>query len=342
MKLGLTYDLRADYAAAGFSEEETAEFDSPGTLDALTAALRSLGHEVEPIGNLRALMRALEAGRSWDLVFNLSEGLFGRSREAQVPALLEAFGQHYTFSDPLTLALTLDKAVAKRVIRDAGLATPEFFTLAAEADLSEALAVRPEFPLFLKPVAEGTGKGVTPQSIVRTPEALAARCRELWSRYAQPVLAERYLTGREFTVGIVGTGRRARVIGVLEVRLRESAEPGVYSYLNKEECEDRIDYLLTRDPAIAGPASALALGAYRALECRDAGRVDLRADDQGRLYFLEVNPLAGLHPTHSDLPILAGLAGMPYERLIAEIVASALEREAPGAGRRSLRACPAP
>jgi D-alanine-D-alanine ligase len=329
MKIGLTYDLRQDYAAAGFCEEDLAEFDSEATIDALAGTLRDLGHEVERIGGLRALTQALCAGRTWELVFNLCEGLYGRSREAQVPALLEGYGLRYTFSDPLTLALTLDKGVAKQVVRDAGLATPDFFTVETQADLYDAAAQRLAYPLFVKPIAEGTGKGVNAKSIVRNAAELAEQTEQLLSRYHQPVLVERYLTGREFTVGIVGSGRQARAIGVLEVRLLDNAEPGVYSYTNKEECESRVEYALAGEPEIVRAASELAVRTYRVLGCRDAGRVDLRADADGRLHFLEVNPLAGLHPTHSDLPILAGLAGWPYKKLIAEIIASALDRELP-------------
>jgi D-alanine-D-alanine ligase len=327
MKIGLTYDLRRDYAAAGWDEEDLAEFDSEETIEALAGTIQTLGHQVERIGNIHALARMLSAGGTWDLVFNVCEGVYGRSREAQVPALLEAYGQLYTFSDPLTMALTLDKGVAKQVVRDAGLATPDFFAIESEEDLRDAMARRLAYPLFVKPIAEGTGKGVTAKSIVRTPEELAAQAAQLLSRYRQAVLVERYLTGREFTVGILGTGRKAQAIGVLEVHLLENAEPGVYSYANKEECESRVNYALTADPEIVQPGTELALQAYRTLGCRDAGRVDLRADEYGRLHFLEVNPLAGLHPTHSDLPILAGLAGWPYERLISEIIASALERK---------------
>jgi len=346
MKIGLTYDLRKDYAAKGFSEEDIAEFDSEETIDALAGTLQRLGHDVERIGNVYALAPQLAAGRNWDLVFNICEGLFGRSREAQVPGLLEAYGVHYTFSDPLTLALTLDKGVAKQVVRDAGLVTPDFFTVGSAEDLQEAAAHRLEYPLFAKPICEGTGKGVNAKSIIRSPAELARQCEDLLERYGQPVLVEQYLTGREFTVGVLGTGRKAKAIGVMEVGLLDNAEPGVYSYTNKELCEDRVKYALASEPEIVKAASELAVRAYCVLGCRDAGRVDVRADEYGRLHFLEVNPLAGLHPTHSDLPILATLAGLSYAHLLAEIIASALERKpVDGKSRRlatTLRTCGRP
>jgi D-alanine-D-alanine ligase len=328
MLIGLTYDLRADYATLGFPPEALAEFDSEETIAALDRTLAQLGHRVERLGHLRALVPRLAAGERWDLVFNLCEGLAGRSREAQVPALLEAYGLRYTFGDPLTLALTLDKAMAKRVVRDAGLATPDFFTVETPAE-GAAAARRGvlAYPLFAKPNAEGTGKGITTRSVLSGPGDLERVTADLLARYRQPVLVESYLSGREFTVGVLGTGARARALGVMEVTLLDNAEPGVYSFTNKELCEDRVRYALVADPDLTRDASELAVGAYRALGCRDAGRVDLRADSDGTLHFLEVNPLAGLHPTHSDLPILAALAGWTYPKLIAAIVSSALERE---------------
>ncbi|MCS6778290.1 MAG: D-alanine--D-alanine ligase [Geminicoccaceae bacterium] len=322
MLIGLAYDLRDDYRAMGFAEEQCAEFDSPETIAALEAALVRLGHRVERIGHVRALAARLVEGRRWDLVFNICEGVAGRSREAQVPALLEAFDQPYTFADPLVMAATLDKAVAKRLVRDHGLATAPFVLVTRSADLDK---VDLPFPLFAKPVAEGTGKGVSPASLVRSRKELERTCRRLLARYAQPVLVETFLPGREFTVGIVGTGPSARVVGTLAIELLPGAEPGVYSFTNKERCEEVVRYTLV-DDAEARTAAELALACYRALECRDAGRVDLRSDAAGRPHFLEVNPLAGLHPTHSDLPICASLAGLGYDRLIEAIVLSASER----------------
>jgi D-alanine-D-alanine ligase len=183
-------------------------------------------------------------------------------------------------------------------------------------------------PYFIKPVAEGTGKGVTPASIVRRKRDLAGACRRLIDAFQQPVIIEPYLPGREFTTGIVGTGAAANALGTIEVILLETAEQGVYSYVNKEECESRVRYRLVRpedDPVVA-EAEAVALAAWRALGCRDAGRLDLRCDAEGRPLFMEVNPLAGIHPEHSDLPIICNHLGVPYRDLIGWIVASAAAR----------------
>jgi len=325
MTIGLTYDLRSAYLAEGFSEEETAEFDRDDTIAAIETAIRSLGHHTDRIGHGRQLAAALAAGRRWDLVFNIAEGLHGIGREAQVPALLDMYRIPYTFSDPLVMSLTLHKGMTKRVIRDAGVPTSDFHVAEIPED---ARSVAFPAPYFVKPVAEGTGKGVTPESIVRRQTDLEANCRRLIEAFRQPVIIEPYLPGREFTVGIVGTGARARVLGTIEVHLLDTAEQGVYSYVNKEECESRVQYRLVRptDDAVVAEAEAVALAAWRTLGCRDAGRLDLRCDAGGRPMFIEVNPLAGIHPEHSDLPIICNHLGIPYHDLIGWIIASAATR----------------
>ena len=322
MRLGITYDLRELYLKAGYGEEKTAEFDRPDTIEALSTALGGLGHEPVLIGNVQQLAEKLVAGEHWELVFNIAEGLSGFGREAQVPALLDAYGIPYTFSDPLTTSLTLHKGMAKRVVRDCGLATAEFALVESAADV-QALAL--PYPLFAKPVAEGTGKGISPASKVHSLQELYSVCQRLLIHYRQPVLVETYLPGREFTVGITGTGRKAVTLGVLEVTLKGAAEAHAYSYHNKEYCDSLVDYRLVSGP-LADELGAVALAAWRSLGCRDGGRVDLRLDAQGKPNFIEVNPLAGLHPEHSDLPILCKLAGISYPELIGRILESACER----------------
>lgn len=325
LTVGLTFDLRSDYLAEGYSALETAEFDRDDTVAAIEAALRDLGHATERIGHCRQLVGALAAGRRWDLVFNIAEGLHGIGREAQIPALLDCYRIPYTFSDPLVMSLTLHKGMTKRVIRDAGIPTAAF-AVVGTADDAAAVSLAP--PLFIKPVAEGTGKGATPASIIRDPAALTAACVKMIDDFRQPVIVESFLPGREFTVGIVGTGPSARVLGTIEVLLNDNAEPGVYSYVNKEECESRVVYRLCRgeDEALVAEAEAIALDAWRVLGCRDAGRLDIRCDAEGRPQFMEVNPLAGIHPEHSDLPIICNHMGIPYQTLIGWIVDSAAGR----------------
>ena len=322
MRIGLSYDLREDYLALGYSEEETAEFDRADTIEAIEQTLAELGHQPVRIGHIRALVQRLAAGERWDLVFNIAEGLSGYGREAQVPALLDAYGIPYTFSDPLVCALTLHKAMTKQVVRGYGIATPDF---ALVESLDDLVCIDLPYPLFAKPVAEGTSKGVATTSKIKTARQLRQVCQALLTQFRQPVLVETYLPGREFTVGLLGTGVRARVAAVMEVSLRPSADAEVYTYRNKEHCEDLVHYQLA-DDADAAQAAELGLKAWRALGCRDAGRVDVRLDSQGQAQFIEVNPLAGMHPEHSDLPIMCTLAGMPYRELIRALVDSAAER----------------
>jgi D-alanine-D-alanine ligase len=212
--------------------------------------------------------------------------------------------------------------MTKHVIRDLGVPTPDFAVVETADDIA---AVDLPFPLFAKPVAEGTGKGVTAASRISGRTELDRICRDLLAAFGQPVLIETYLPGREFTVGIIGTGAEAFAPGVLEVHLTEKAEPGVYSYANKEDWHGKIEYALAHD-AMAMLAKETALAAWRGLGCRDGGRIDLRADAGGVPNFIEVNPLAGIRPEHSDLPILCELAGMPYRELIAGIMRSAGKR----------------
>jgi D-alanine-D-alanine ligase len=322
MRIALVYDLRDEYRGLGYSEEEIAEFDSVETIDALAGAIDALGCDVVRVARGQALAERLVAGERYDLVFSIAEGVRGRSREAQVPALCELFDQPYLFSDPLTLAAALDKAVAKRLVRDAGVPTPNF---AVAEESSSELAGWADFPAFVKPLAEGTGKGCEAGSLVHTPAELHEGAARIIERYRQPALVECYLPGREFTVGIAGNGKDACVLGVCEIVLNPDAEANVYSLHNKELCEQLVTYALADDDE-ARLAGTGALQAYRALQCRDAARIDFRSDAKGEPYFLEANPLAGLNPWHSDLPILAAQNGIPFVTLIGMILDAGLAR----------------
>ena len=322
MKIGMTYDLRQDYIDAGYGEEETAEFDSPVTINGIEAALRANGHEPVRIGNIMSLIAKLHAGERWDLVFNIAEGLYGIAREAQVPALLDAYKIPYTFSDPLVLALTLHKGMTKRIIRDLGLLTPAFALVEKEEDV---LGIDMPFPLFAKPVAEGTGKGITARSKSSNRRELTDVCAELLATYKQPVLVETFLPGREFTVGVLGTGRDARTIGTLEVIFNKNAETDAYTFVNKEECDDRVNYRLLTGP-LNDKVEELVLASWRGLGCRDGGRIDVRCDADGEPNFIEVNPLAGLNPAPLGSAHDLGMAGKKFDDLIGEIVASCRKR----------------
>jgi len=322
-RIAFAYDCKEDYLAAGFSPQEVMEFDGALTIAGIAAALRGLGHLVDRVGSGVELARRLAAGERWDLVFSIAEGVRGRSREAQVPALCELFDQPYVFSDPLTCALTLDKALAKRVVRDCGVPTAPF---AVVSDPAQARTVSLPPPLFVKPVAEGSSKGVTARSLVHSSSELEEVCAGLLAQFRQPLLVESFLPGREVTVGVVGSGGHARVLGIMEVIFTSSAEAEAYTAVNKGEYEHRVQYKLLSGEPLSWQAETYALAAYRALGCRDAGRVDLRCDSAGVPNFLEINPLPGLDPDRSDLPILTRLSGRSYSWLLGEILHSAEER----------------
>ena len=322
MKVGITYDLQEYYLNHGMSEEDTAEFDRPDTIEGIEKAVRNLGYETDRVGNIFELTQRLVSGDRWDMVFNIAEGARGFAREAQIPALLDAYGIPYTFSDPMVLALTLHKGMTKHVIRDIGVPTPDFMVINNLNDLEKCSMA---FPVFAKPVAEGTGKGIGSDSKIKDSKGLFEACRWILETFKQPVILESFLPGREFTVGITGTGDRAISTGVMEVLLQKGADPDSYSYANKKHYETRVKYRLA-DDSEALRAAETALKAWRGLGCRDGGRIDLRSDENGIPMFLEVNPLAGLNPEISDLPILCGMSGISYQELISRIMESALER----------------
>jgi D-alanine-D-alanine ligase len=323
LMIGLVYDLRSDYLAEGYTAEQVAEFDMEDTIDWIDRTIQSLGYRTDRVGNGRALCRRLAAGDRWDLVFSVAEGLYGRSREAQVPCLLEMYDLPYVFSDALVCAVTLDKAVAKRLVRAAGLHTADFHVVRSPQDVE---GVKLAYPVFAKPLAEGTGLGIDEHSRIDSLRQLRRRCEQLLGKFRQPVLVEEFLPGREFTTGILGTGADARVIGTMEVEVIPAEGRGIYSLETKEKCEEQVRYSPLREQPLKEQVERLALASYLALECRDTARVDSRLDAQGRPAFLEVNPLPGLHPKHSDLPMIATQEGMSYPELLGSIIHSALER----------------
>ena len=239
IRVGLTYDLASDHRSVAGSEEDFAEFDREDTIEGIEQSLRTMGHIPERIGGILNLAARLVAGRRWDLVFNIAEGCYGAARESQVPALLDAYHIPYTFSDPLVLAIALHKGYAKTLVRAAGLRTADYQLIVTPDDLEH---VELGFPLFAKPVAEGTSKGITAKSVIHTDGHLRTLCTELLNQYRQPVLLESYLPGREFTVGVLGTGASARSLGTLEIYMVGDADVGIYTYQNKKDFMSKVEY----------------------------------------------------------------------------------------------------
>lgn len=320
MKIGLTYDLRSWYLERGYTMDETAEFDKEETVAALEGELGRLGYQTERIGNIFELVEKLAAGKRWDIVFNIAEGLFGDGRESAVPALLDQYRIPYVFSGPVVMGVSLNKYLTRLVVAAGGVPVCPGIIANSVHDLDDLSSL--EFPLFVKPVAEGTGKGITTRSLVKDRESLVTLVQELLTVYNQPVLVEEYLPGREFTVGITGNGADAKVTGGMEVTCRDNLP---YSVEVKENYENYVTYRVYEED-MRKECDAVALGAWRALGAVDAGRVDMKADRHGRMCFIEANPLAGLNPVHSDLPMLSRLNGMEFGTLMEMIMDSAIKR----------------
>ncbi|MDZ4772341.1 MAG: D-alanine--D-alanine ligase [Planctomycetota bacterium] len=327
MRIGIAFDLKSDFVSdASAPEDALEEYDSTATVDAIAGVLTELGHSAEKLGGGKRFVERLLASPP-DLVFNIAEGAAGsRSREAHVPAVCEMLKVPCTHSDPLTLALTLDKALAKRVASSYGVATPRFVVVDSVADVER---VTLPFPLIAKPMFEGSSMGIRRHSRVTDVTALWREVARIVDDYHQPALVEEFCTGPEFTVGVLGEGSSARAIGVMEIvpRLARPTE-FVYSLEVKRDWENEVEYHVPpkRDALVIAAITECALSAHRALGCRDVSRVDVRLDAAGTPCFLEVNPLPGLNPRTGDLCILSGRSGLTYSGLIEAIVRGALAR----------------
>jgi D-alanine-D-alanine ligase len=299
--------------------DETAEFDKQETVDAIENSLKLMGHVTEPVGNAFQLVDALAAGKRWDLVFNIAEGLYGDGRESVVPAILDQYKIPYVFSGPVIMGLSLNKHLAKLVVSSAGVPVSQGILITNLADLRK---VRMEYPLFVKPVSEGTGKGITEKSLVYNSSELEKMAVWILEEFRQPALVEEYLPGREFTIGVVGYDQDAVAIGGMEVICSNNLP---YSVEVKEHYENYCTYKIL-DADISDECKSVALMAWKALDAVDAGRIDVKADRNGRICFIEANPLAGLNPIHSDLPMLARMNGIDYQTLMTMIMDAAMKR----------------
>lgn len=328
MRIGLTFDLKPDRPDSGeLPDDWHEEFDSPATVEAIAGVLRARGHQVELLGDGRELLRRLLADPP-DLVFNIAEGQgVGRCREARVPAVLEMLGIPYTGSDPLTLAVTLDKECAKRLVNSVGVAVPQGIVLSPGQDCATVCqSVSLPFPVLVKPAWEGSSKGIRDNCLVETAAELPAVVARLQRTHAQPVLVEEYIAGDELTVGVLGNDP-PQVVGIMRILPARPTEKFIYSLEVKRDWERQVHYECpARLPASGSEAvRRAALAAYRVLGCRDVARIDFRFRD-GVPYFLEVNPLPGLNPHSGDLSILARLLGWTYHQLVEAIFEAACRR----------------
>jgi len=322
--VGLTYDLKSDYE---FKKDDppdaNAEFDHPSTIEVIASAIEACGFKVKKIGNVASLLEKIDS-LDVDIVFNISEGISGRNRESQVPILLEMAGIPFVGADALTLSLTLDKFMAKKIFIAEGIPTPESF----EVKTSEALMNTNhfKFPLIVKPRFEGSSKGLSEDSRVENTQDLKKQVEYIINTYKQPALVEQFISGQEFTVAIVGN-ETPEVMPIVQIKIDGRLKLNDKFYTFARIQSDRLEYICPAhiNNDLKKKISDLALKTYMAVECRDFGRVDFRVNNEGEPYVLEINPLPSLS-TEDVFMVVAKEIGVSYEKIIGKILDAALKR----------------
>jgi D-alanine-D-alanine ligase len=325
VRIGIAVDLRSDFELApGEPPDRLEEYDDERTVAMLCGALAGAGHEPLLLGGGGRLVERLLADPP-DVVFNVAEGRGGRSREAQVPALLELLGIPHTHSDATAMAISLDKAAAKAVLAAAAVPVPAHARFEPGDD---ELPANLRFPVVAKLLHEGSSMGLGAASLVTTTDEALRRCAELATAYDQPVLLEQFCPGPEFTVGVLGSGATAQVLAVMEVVPRNVVlGQFLYDLEVKRNYTEEVDYHVPprRPDELVTCIGELAIASHRALGCVDVSRVDLRIDREGRPVVIEVNPLPGLLAS-SDLVIMAAAIGIGQGELIVRIFDNACAR----------------
>jgi D-alanine-D-alanine ligase len=322
--VGLTYDLKSDYKfKEGDPLDANAEFDSLSTVDVIAKAIAANGFKVKKIGNAANLLEKID-NLAVDIVFNISEGLSGRNRESQVPILLEMADIPFVGADALTLGLTLDKVMAKKIFIAEGIPTPKFFEVNSAAGLIDQDHC--QFPLIVKPRFEGSSKGLTESSRVANPEELNKQVDFIVKTYKQPALVEEFICGQEFTVAVIGN-ENPEVMPVVQIKIDGKLKLNNKFYTFARITSDRLEYICPAriNNDLKKKLDALALKVYRAVECRDFGRVDFRVDNQGNPYVLEINPLPSLS-TEDVFMLVAQNIGITYEQIVGKILNCSLVR----------------
>jgi len=321
LRVGITYNLKKNAVREPFDAE--AEFDDLGTILAIKDALESAGHDVELFEVSEALPVVL-AERRPDIVFNIAEGVAGRGREAQVPAVLNFLHIPFTGSDETTMCVAMDKALTKRLLASYGIRTPKYRVYCGDANFS---ADDLSLPLVVKPNAEGSSKGISGLSIVSDAVRLRELLKKNFAAYKQDMLVEEYIRGREFTVAVLGNGGETRVFPPMEIVFKDS-DNAIYGYEVKREFRKHVDYRCPPDISrdLRAEIENTAREIYKILKCRDCARIDFRLSTEGLLHFIEINPLPGLAPGYSDFPMIAEFCGVGYAELILSILDCALAR----------------
>jgi len=323
--VGLTYDLKTDYKfKAGDPPDANAEFDHPLTIGVIADAIKSQGVKVKKIGNVLNLLEKIN-NLDVDIVFNISEGASGRNRESQVPMLLEMAGIPYVGADALTLALTLDKIMAKKVFIADKIPTPKFLEIKDISSFDEDTD-HMKYPLIVKPRFEGSSKGLNDKSKVENVQDLKKQAAYIIETYKQPALVEEFISGQEFTVLVVGNDN-PQALPIVQIKIdgRLMLNDKFYSFARITS--DKLEYICPAkiNAELAKKIQDLAIKTYNAVECLDFGRVDFRVDKEGNPYVLEINPLPSLS-TEDVFPIIAKEMGITYEAIIGKILASAFKR----------------
>ena len=324
MKVGLTYDLKTDYQLKdGDPPDANAEFDHPDTIKVIARAIESNGFSVKRIGNVTSLLGRFDK-LNVDIVFNISEGLAGRNRESQVPMLLEMAGIPFVGADALSLGISLDKLMAKKIFMAEGIPTPKWLVVESAAELKRLDQM--QFPLFVKPRFEGSSKGLTESSRVENKDDLKKQVELVVDTYKQPALIEEFIRGEEFTVAVVGNDP-PEALPIVQIKIDGELKLNDKFYTFGHIKDDALEYVC---PAPIGKAlekklSELAVRTYRAIECKDFGRVDLRVDEKGNPYVLEINPLPSLSTADVFMDI-AKVLGISYDAMIGRILQAAIQR----------------
>ena len=326
MRIGLAYDLKEAITAQTHHDDAFEEYDSSETVELISAALETKGHSVVMLGGGKEFIDNIWCEKV-DIVFNIAEGRGNyRSREAQVPSILEMLDIPYSGSDPQCLAICLDKPVTKKLVMADGITTPKWLTIANKEELCQTFWDGFPLPAIIKPAYEGSSKGIRFDSIVNAPEQATGTVRKLLAYYRQPVILEEFIDGDEVTVGIIGNSP-PKVLGMMRVLPKRKDEHFIYSLEVKRNYLNLVEY---ECPAQLGEKilekiELSSLKVFKALGCRDFARVDFRVNPKGIPYFLEINPLPGLG-TYSDLVIMAIKMGWTHEELIGAVLDAALER----------------
>jgi len=327
MRIGFSYDLKDAVPLEKCSPEDALEeYDYVGTIELISGALKNLGHTVVRLGGGREFLTNILC-ESVDIVFNIAEGRgIYRSREAQVPSVLEMLNIPYTGSDPQCLAICLDKPLTKKLAATAGVCVPKEIIINSAQELQKVRWDDFPFPAIVKPIFEGSSKGIRVSSVTKNPDQLTELVTRLIDCYHQPVMVEEFIAGDEVTVGMIGNSP-PQVLGMMRILPRKKYDHFVYSLEVKRDWKNTVDYECPPrlEDKVLKRIEDSAISAFQVLGCRDFARLDYRIGRDGIPYFLEINPLPGLGD-YSDLVIMALKMGWTYDVLIGAVLNAALER----------------